>query len=470
MKNPDKLAGIEISSEKEDLICYSFDASMTEGLLPAAVAWPKKTDDIVKLVQYASDNNFRLIPRGAGTGTTGASVPVMRQTIIVSFEKMKKLLEFDTANLTVVVEPGIINQKLQREAESFRLFYPPDPASLDVCTIGGNIATNAGGPRAVKYGVTRDYVMEIEAVLPDGSIIRVGGKTYKRAVGYDLKDIFIGSEGTLAIFTKVRLKLLPLPPDILTLLVSFKNLESCGAAVSRIIASRIIPRAIELMDKSAINAVENYKPIGLPGDLEALLIIELDGHHSAIRNEAETVIDICTSLGGDVSVAEDSISRAKVWEARRSISPALYHIKPAKISEDIVVPRSKISVILRELRELSVRSGIKIVSFGHAGDGNIHVNIMADKDNNEEYKTALELVEKVFEAVIRLGGSISGEHGIGITKAPYLGMEIKKRELELMSGIKNLYDPKGILNPGKIFFNQRNLSNPATEQFRGEEL
>ncbi len=450
MKNPDKLAGIEISSEKEDLVCYSFDSSETKGLLPSAVAWPKKTDEVIRLVQYANENGFYLIPRGAGTGTTGASVPIRGESIVLSFEKMKRLLEFDTANLTVVVEPGIINSKLQRESEHLGFFYPPDPASFDICTIGGNIATNAGGPRAVKYGVTRNYVMEIEAVLPDGSLVRAGSRTYKSAVGYDLKDIFIGSEGTLAIFTKIRLKLLPLPPDILTLLVSFKSLESCGAAVSRIIASRIIPRAIELMDRTAIYAVEKHKPTGLPTDTDALLIIELDGCPSAIRNEAETVMDIVTSLSGDVSVAKDPISRAKLWESRRSISTALYLIKPSKISEDIVVPRSKISSILRELRDLSDKSGIQIVSFGHAGDGNIHVNIMADNKNDEEYKTALSLVGKVFEAAIRFGGSISGEHGIGVSKAPYIGMEINKRELELMRGIKKLYDPKGMLNPGKV--------------------
>lgn len=451
MKNTHILSGIEVSTEKEDLICYSFDSSGSEGVLPSAVAWPKNTNEVVRIVKYANDSNLCLIPRGAGTATTGASVPLTKESIVLSFEKMKKLLEVDTGNLTVVVEPGIINNRLQREVESLGFFYPPDPASLDICTIGGNIATNAGGPRAVKYGVTRDYVMEIEAVLPDGNVVSAGGKTHKRAVGYDLKDIFIGSEGTLGIFTKIRLRLLPLPVDILTLLVSFKSLESSGTAVSKIIASKIIPRAIELMDKSSIEAVENYKPTGLPSDVEALLIIELDGNPAAIKNDAEIVVNICDSLGGDVSMAEDASARSKVWEARRSISPALYHIKPTKISEDIVVPRNKISSMLKELGELSEKSGIQIVSFGHAGDGNIHVNIMADKNNDEEYKTGLEIVKKVFEATIKFGGSISGEHGIGITKAPYIGMEIKKRELELMRGIKDLYDPKGMLNPGKIF-------------------
>ncbi len=450
-KSANKLLGIEISSEKEDLICYSFDSSGFKGVLPTAVAWPRNTNEVVNLVKYANENNLQIIPRGAGTGTTGASIPLAKEAIVISFEKMRKLLEIDTANLNVIVEPGIINGRLQREIQSFRLFYPPDPASLDICTIGGNIATNAGGPKALKYGVTRDYVMEIEAVLADGNVVRAGGKTYKKTVGYDLKDLFIGSEGTLGIFTKIRLRLLHLPADSTTLLATFTNLEASGTAVSKIVASNIIPSAIELMDKSSIEAVENYKPIGLPSNVEALLIIELDGNADSIKNDAEIIVDICNSCSGDISVAEDISERNKVWEARRSISPALFYIKPTKISEDIVVPRNKISTMLAQLRELSEKSGIQIVSFGHAGDGNIHVNILIDKKNHEEYIKGHEIVRKVFEATIRLGGSISGEHGIGITKAPYIDMEIKERELELMKGIKNLYDPKGILNPGKIF-------------------
>lgn len=449
--NGDRLSGVEISFEREDLICYSFDSSGTEGVLPTAVAWPRNTSDVVRLVKYASENNLQIIPRGAGTGTTGASIPIVKETIVISFEKMKKLLEVDTANLNVVVEPGIINARLQREVQSFGLFYPPDPASLDICTIGGNVATNAGGPKALKYGVTRDYIMEIEAVLPDGSVIRVGGKTYKKVVGYDLKNLFIGSEGTLGIFTKIRLRLLPMPADNITLLVSFKSLESSGNAVSKIIASSIIPSAIELMDKASIKAIEDYKPIGLPLDIESLLIIELDGDPYTIRSNAEMIVEICNSFGGEVSVAEDILAKNKLWEARRSISPALYHIKPTKISEDIVVPRNKISSMLSELKTLSEKSGIQIVSFGHAGDGNIHVNILVDGDNPEEYTKGKEIAKKVFEATLRLGGSISGEHGIGITKAPYLGMEIKEKEMELMKAIKNLFDTHGILNRGKIF-------------------
>jgi glycolate oxidase len=380
----------------------------------------------------------------------GASVPVS-SSIVISFEKMRKLLDVDTRNMTVTVEPGIINGKLQKELEYLGFFYPPDPSSLNNCTIGGNVATNAGGPRALKYGVTRDYVMGLEAVMPDGTLIATGGRTHKRVVGYDLRNLLIGSEGTLAMTTKIRLRMLPLPEDLMTLLVLFNSLESSGTAVSKIVASRITPRAMELLDKSAIEAIEHYKPIGLPTDVEALLLVELDGYPATIRKEAERLVDICRGFGGEVIVAEDSIATQRLWEARRSISPALYHLKPTKISEDIVVPRDKVPLMLMELRRLSESSGIKIISFGHAGDGNLHINIMVDRSNKEEYDRGQGLVPKIFEITLKLGGSLSGEHGIGLTKAPYFGMEVKQREIELMKGIKAVFDPRGLMNPGKIF-------------------
>lgn len=450
MKNSSGISGIQISTDKEDLICYSFDASIAELKLPLAVAWPKNTDEVVRLVKYANGNNLSIIPRGAGTGMTGGSVP-LGDCIVVSLEKMRKILDVNTKNMTVVVEPGTVNMRLQKELEYLGYFYPPDPASLNICTIGGNVATNAGGPRAIKYGVTRDYVMELESVLPDGSIINTGGKTYKKVVGYDLKDLLIGSEGTLAISTKIRLKMLPVPEDITTLLALFDGIEASGNAVTKILSSKIIPRTMEFMDRLSIEAIENYKPTGLPTDVEALLLIELDGYPATIKKEAERVVEICHSLGGEVIVAEDDMARERLWEARRSISPALYHIKPSKINEDIVVPRDKVPSILVELKKLSEQSGINIISFGHAGDGNIHVNVMMDKNDRDEYAKGLEIIRKIFEITISLGGSISGEHGIGITKASYIGMEIKKRELELMKNIKGLFDPNGLMNPGKIF-------------------
>lgn len=450
----EKLNGIEISTEKEDILCYSFDASISNRALPYAVAWPKNTEDVVKLIKFAIDKNLFIIPRGGGTGVTGAAIPLMKNSLVISLEKMKKLLDIDTRNMTVTVQPGIINGKLQKELESLGYFYPPDPASMNICTIGGNVATNAGGPRAIKYGVTRDYIMAIEAVLPDGSIINAGGKTYKRVVGYDLKNLFIGSEGTLAIFTKIMLKMLPLPEDVITLLVSFNNIESSAMAVSKIISSRIIPRTIELMDRLSIEAIENYKPLGLPTNIEAILIIELDGYSSTIKTEAEKVLSICEGLAGEAVVAEDLLAREKIWEARRSLSPALYHLSPNKISEDIVVPRDKIPQLLKELKMLSEKSGVKIICFGHAGDGNIHTNIMIDKTNKEELSIGIRLIKQIFEITLKLGGSISGEHGIGITKAPYISMELKEKEIQIMNDIRKIFDKRGILNPNKIFINQ----------------
>ncbi|HMK59766.1 MAG TPA: FAD-linked oxidase C-terminal domain-containing protein [Dissulfurispiraceae bacterium] len=450
MVNLSQISGIEISSEHEDLICYGFDSSIVDEGLPLAVAWPKDTGDVVKLVKYAADQNLKIVPRGAGTGMAGAAIPNRADSIIMSFEKMRKILEIDADNMTVLVEPGTVNGRLQRELEHHGLFYPPDPASLNICTIGGNVATNAGGPSAVKYGVTRDYVLELEAVLPDGSVVSLGGRTFKRVVGYDLKQLLIGAEGTLAVVTKIRLRILPRPEDIVTLLVKFNDIEAAGSAVPRIIASRVIPRTIEFLDRSAIQVIEQYKPTGIPTDVEALLLIEIDGHPAAIQKEADKVVSICRDLGGESSVAADSIAREKLWEARRSISPALYHLKPNKINEDIVVPRDKISFILGKLRQYSEESSIKIVSFGHAGDGNIHVNIMADKNNADEYSKGHALVKKIFENTLAAGGSISGEHGIGLAKLPYINMEIKEREMRLMQDIKQLIDPNNLMNPGKI--------------------
>ncbi|GAB4416470.1 MAG: FAD-linked oxidase C-terminal domain-containing protein [Thermodesulfovibrionales bacterium] len=445
----DALPDIKASINPEDLICYGFDACGVEAA-PSAVVWPERTDDVIRVMKYAYDSGIPIVPRGAGTGMTGGSVP-SKGSIVLSLERMNRMIELDSDNLTVLVEPGMINGRLQGEVEGQGFFYPPDPASMNFCTLGGNVAENAGGPRALKYGVTRDYVMEIEAVLPDGDLITAGVKTHKGVVGYDLVRLLVGSEGTLAILTKIRLKLLPLPEDVVTLLCLFNDLEASGKAVSMIIASKVIPRTLEFMDREAISAVERFQPLGLPGDVEALLLIEVDGHPEAIKKEAGKVADICMGLKADVRMAEGDEARSRLWDFRRAVSPALYHISPTKINEDIVVPRSKIPLMLHSLRKLSEDSGIKIVNFGHAGDGNIHVNIMVDKANKEEYGKGESLVREIFELTLNLGGTISGEHGIGITKASYIGMEIKGREVALMKGVKSIFDPKNILNPGKIF-------------------
>jgi glycolate oxidase len=437
------------STEPEDLICYGFDASGL-GAQPSAVVWPENVEDVVAAMKFSAANEVPVIPRGAGSGMTGGAVPT-KGAIVMSLERMNKILEMDGENMQALVEPGVINGTLQKTLERQGFFYPPDPASMEFCTIGGNVAENSGGPRAIKYGVTRDYVLGLEAVLPGGEVIATGVRTAKGVVGYDLTRLLVGSEGTLAVVTKIRLKVLPLPQDIITLLALFKDLEKAGTAVTQIMAKGIIPRTLEFLDRGAVTAVENYKPVGLPKDVEAILLVELDGHPAAITKEAEQISEICAKLGGDTIMAEDEVARDKIWEARRAVSPALYHLMPTKINEDIVVPRSMIPRMLLKLRGLSEKTGIKIVNFGHAGDGNIHVNLMVDRNNAEEYERARRLVREIFAATIELGGTISGEHGIGLTKSEYITMEIRPVELGLMKKIKAVFDPKNLLNPGKIF-------------------
>jgi glycolate oxidase len=443
------LPNVEISTAPEDLLCYGFDASWIKGR-PAMVAWPKSTGEIARLMKYAQERVLPVVPRGAGTGMTAGAVPT-EGAMVMSLEKMDRIVEVEEGDLSVMVEPGVINGRLQRELAHRGFFYPPDPASMNFCTLGGNVAENAGGPRAHKYGVTRDYVMQLEAVLPGGDVITAGVGTHKGVVGYDLARLLTGSEGTLAVLSKIRLRFLPVPEDVTTLLAFFDDTEAAGRAVQGISAARIIPSVVEFMDREAIRAVEKYKPAGLPTDKEALLLIELDGNHRSIEQEAERVVDICQRLGARVQKAGDELAREKLWEARRAVSPALHNLGLMKINEDVVVPRSRLPEMLAALRKLSRDSGIMIVNFGHAGDGNIHVNVMVEKGDEEKLKRAMGLIKEIFSAVLALGGSISGEHGIGLTKAEYIGMEVGGRELELMTDIKRLFDPGNILNPGKIF-------------------
>ena len=444
------------STDPEDLLAYGFDASGLSGA-PAAVAWPETAEEVARVMRRARELKAAVVPRGAGTGMTGGAVPFagaappaeaapLAGAIVLSFERMNKILEVDDVNLTVLVEPGVVNGRLQRELADYGLFYPPDPASLEFCTIGGNVAENAGGPRALKYGVTRDYVLWLEAVLASGEIITTGVQTTKGVVGYDLTRLLVGSEGTLAAITKIRLKVLPLPEETVTLLTVFGDVGASGEAVSRIIAAKIIPRTLEIVDRQCMLAVEKRSPVGLPSDAEALLLIELDGHPEAIKAEAGRVIDICRMLGAGITMAEDEDARDALWRARRGVSPALYQICPHKISEDIVVPRGNIARMLIELKALALKSSVPIATFGHAGDGNLHVNFLPD-----EKKDLTPVIRELFEKVLALGGTISGEHGVGLTKKPFIGMEIRPAELDLMRRIKGVFDPDGILNPGKIF-------------------
>lgn len=449
MKDLKDILPERVSTEPEELFCYGFDASKEEGI-PFAVVRPVNTEEVSKAVRYAFDNGIPIVPRGAGSGMTGGSVP-LNGSMVLSLEGMNRIIDIDERNMVVTLEPGVINKHLQDKLEPLGLFYPPDPTSMNFCTIGGNVAENAGGPRAVKYGVTRDYVLGLEVVLSDGTVITTGVKTHKGVVGYDLSWLIVGSEGTLCIVTKIFLKVLPLPEEVITMLCSFKSLEKASEAVPMIISSGTIPRTLELMDSGAIHAVESYRPVGLPDNSEALLLIEVDGSSELVRKDAEKIASICTHMGADVSIADDIYSRNRLWESRRSLSPALYHLKPDKINEDIVVPRSKIPQIIQTIRLIEQKYGLKIVNFGHAGDGNIHVNIMTDKNNKDEYLRAQDAVKEIFGETLKMGGTISGEHGVGITKSKYIRMELSDASIGLMRGIKSVFDPKGIMNPGKIF-------------------
>lgn len=444
------LSNIAISTKLEDLLCYSSDASYLKGVKPAMIAWPKTTEEVLRIVRYARQNSMCIVPRGAGTAMTGSAVPTDKRAIVLSLERMRKILEINTKNMTVLVEPGLLNGTLQKELQCLNFFYPPDPSSLNYCTIGGNVATNAGGPRAIKYGVTRDYVMELEVVLADGSVLQCGGKTHKRVVGYDLKDLIVGSEGTLAIVTKIRLKILPMPEDVITLSVSFRDLNDCVEAISRILCCGVIPRTLEFLDKGCIRLLNRFNNSGFDEHIKALLLIEIDGNVLAIKKDAETVVSICNKLKGDVAIAQDNFSRQSLWETRRALSPALYHLKKVKTNEDIVVPRDKIPEIILEIESISRETSTDILCFGHAGDGNIHVNIITDSREGSEGEKIELIRRRLFEATVRCGGSISGEHGIGLTKAPYLSLEIGDRQLELMKKIKEAFDPEGLLNPHKI--------------------
>ncbi len=438
----------KISTEKADLLCYGFDASKIKST-PAAVAWPEHTEDVIRLSQFAYENDIPIVPRGAGTSTTGSAVP-LNGAIVVSLERMNQILEIDGDNLFVMVEPGVINGALQKELQLMGFFYPPDPASLEFCTIGGNVAVNAGGPRAIKYGVTGNYVRYLEAVLADGRLIEAGIRTRKGVVGYDLKSLLVGSEGTLATITKIGLSILPEPETVLTLIASYQSMRNATETVTTIIKNRIIPRTLEFMDRTTIEALEAYQHSGLSGS-EAVLIIELDGPARTVERESEQVVKICQQKGASLEVADDSISQQSIWATRRSISPALFHISPTKINEDIVVPVTAIPDMIEFLEKLSSENQIPIASFGHAGDGNIHVNIMVNSEDREFYERGRALVKEIFKEALRLGGTISGEHGVGITKADYIDMEIHNNEMDLMRGIKRLFDHKMILNPGKVF-------------------
>jgi glycolate oxidase len=438
----------------EDRICYSYDAT-NQKYLPEVVVFPGSTQEVSEVLKIATKEKIPVIPRGAGTGFTGGSLPVQGGIVLV-MTRMNRVIEIDTDNLVAVVEPGVVTGKFQKEVEKFGLFYPPDPASLEYSTIGGNVAECSGGPRAVKYGVTRDYVLGLEAVLPTGEIIQTGSRTMKSVAGYELTRLLIGSEGTLAVITKIILRLIPLPEATATMLAIFPEIAQAAETVSAIIRSKIIPSTLEFMDNASIRCVEDYLHMGLPVGAGALLLIEVDGEREIIEKQIGKISELCRNGGAErIEIAKNEEEREMLWKARRSISAAIVKLNPTKVNEDIAVPRSRVPDIINALHEIAERCRLVIVNFGHAGDGNIHVNIMTNRKDKEEMERVEKAVEEIFRTTLKMGGTISGEHGIGITKAPFLAWEVGDAGIEVMKKIKACFDPHNILNPGKMFLDRK---------------
>jgi len=429
-------------------LSYAYDGTPTgyKGI-PDAVVFPETPEDVSKVLSFANRNKIPVYPRGAGSGLTGGAAP-LEGGIVISTEKMNKILEIDEDNLAVLVEPGVITYELQKEVEKRGLFYPPDPSSYKYSTIGGNIAENAGGPRCVKYGVTKDYVMQLEVVFADGTISKVGSKAVKSVAGYNLKDLIVGSEGTLAFITKAYLKLIPAPEAVRTAMAIFPKVEQAARAVADMFKKKVIPTACEFLDKNSIVAVEEFAKIGLPTYAEGLLIVEVDGYEAVVDELIERVISVCKEAGAtEVKRAKTEKEREALWAARRAISPAIVRLKPKKINEDVVVPRSRIPELIAGVYEIAKKYELMVVNFGHAGDGNIHVNFMYEPHEEEKVERA---VREVFELTLKLEGSISGEHGIGWMKKEFLPLEVGSA-LEKMKAVKKALDPNNILNPGKVF-------------------
>ncbi|EAI8203743.1 FAD-binding protein, partial [Campylobacter coli] len=431
---------------------YSYDATKKH-YLPDGVLFPRNEEDISKILKFCNENNIIIIPRGAGSGFTGGALAV-NGGLILSFEKhMNKILEIDLENLVAVVQPGVINIHLQREVAKHGLFYPPDPASMEYSSLGGNVSENAGGMRAAKYGITKDYVMALRAVLPNGEIIRAGKRTIKDVAGYNLAGILIASEGSLAVLSELTLKLIALPKFKKTAFGIFPSVKSAMNAVYKSLASGVNPVSMEFLDNLSIRAVESKFNKGLPVDAGAILIADVDGNvKEAIDEDLKILGEHFLDAGASqFKIAKDEQEAADIWFARRNCSQSIAMYGTLKLNEDITVPRSKLPALLEGIDEISKKYGFKIPCFGHTGDGNVHTNIMVpDKNDEEQVKKGYEAVEEVFKLTVELGGTLSGEHGIGLSKAPFMKLAFSDTEMNLMRNIKKAFDPNNILNPFKM--------------------
>ncbi len=432
-------------------VLYEKDATAIpiETKTPQAVIFPTSKEEVRRIVEVLYNEGIPMIPRGAGSCLTGGAVGYRGDEVVISFEKMNKF-RIDLDNATVVAQPGVITYELQRAVEKHGLFYPPDPSSYKFSTIGGNIAENAGGPRCVKYGVTRDYVLGLEGVIKYGETFKFGAPVMKDVAGYDFTKFLVGSEGTLGIITESILRLIPLPKERRVLLAFFDRLEDVGRAVTKIMTSGVFPSALEFMDRACIKAVNDYKGLGLPENKVGLLLIEIDGHPIAVQEELVEVENLLKEMGVDVRVARTKEEEENLWAARRALGPAISKLGSGKVNEDIVVPRSRLAEYIPAVNRLAEKYGLICAIFGHIGDGNLHVNFMFDKTNPEEVQRVERAVEELFKLTIDFGGSITGEHGVGITKKPFLKLQLGDVGIELVRGVKKLFDPLNLFNPGKL--------------------
>ena len=440
-----------VLTSREDLIPYAFDGTAAMKEMPGSVVFAVSTEQISAVLKLANDTETPVVTRGSGTGLSGGSVPAA-DCIVLCTVKMGAILEVDAANLTMTVEPGVTTIQIAEAAEKAGLFYPPDPGSMKISTIGGNVAENSGGLRGLKYGVTRNYVMGMEVVLPDGEVMRLGNKCVKDVAGFSLKDVMVGSEGTLGVITKVLLRLIPKPAAKKTMVATFDAMDAAAQTVSDIIAAQIIPCTLEFLDRTTIHCVEDFAKVGLPLDCEALLLMETDGHPAAVAEEAAKMEELAKANGAmEVRVARDATEAAQLATARRSAFSALARLAPTTILEDATVPRSELAHMIRFVAEVAKKYELKIGTFGHMGDGNLHPTFLTDERNEAEIHRVHEAFKEIFDEAIRLGGTITGEHGIGLAKKEFLPKFAGAAQMRVMRELRKTLDPKGILNPGKMF-------------------
>jgi glycolate oxidase len=439
------------ADSKTECLVYSYDATPNFQSMPDAVVSPRNKEEVAKIVKLCNDYKIPIVPRGSGTNLCAGTCPT-EGGIVLLFKHMNNILEIDEENLTITVQPGVITLDMIHAIEEKGLFYPPDPSSMKISTIGGNINENSGGLRGLKYGVTRDYVIGLEAVLPNGDIIRTGGKLAKDVAGYDLTRLLVGSEGTLGVITEATLKLIPMPETRKTMLVHYQNLSAAAKSVSKIIANKIIPTTLEFLDQPTLKVVEDFAQIGLPTNVEAVLLIEQDGPAEVVERDMKKIAEVCKQEQAvSIQMAATEEEADALRAARRSALSAVARLKPTTILEDATVPRSEIANMVKAINEITEKYQLTICTFGHAGDGNLHPTCATDARDHEEMERVELAFSEIFEKAIELGGTITGEHGVGAMKAPYLEWKLKKEGIAAMKAIKVAFDPNNIMNPGKVF-------------------